>query len=117
MQWYGIRTAQPPGVIVKRVSLAALATLAILSATACQDAVTSPQLNAELRNGRSSFPPPPPDDQTATGSFVGGTTLLSQRTPGFRFSIQQSSGLGAKFDEVSTSVFCPFSIPVKFFYN
>jgi hypothetical protein len=110
------------GVIVKRLSLAAMATLAILSASACQDAVTSPQLT-DIRNGRSSNPPPPPVEETAAGSFISTATLLapsaSPQFSGFqpRFSIQQSAGLGSPRFDVSTSTFCPFTIPVRFFYN
>jgi hypothetical protein len=104
---------------VKRLSLAALATLAILSAAACQDAVTSPQLS-DLRNGLSSNPPPPPVETIATGSFFG-TSIDVVGSPTFsgfqpRFSIQQSGGIGQRLD-VSASVVCPFSIPVRFLYN
>lgn len=78
---------------MKRVSLAALATLALLVATGCQDAVTAPQLDATLRNG-VSFPPPPPENLTASGSFCCLSTSAS--------SIQQSSGLQLSFSRQSS---------------
>jgi len=80
---------------VTRVSLAALATLALLGAAACQDAITSPQGNTDLSlRLRVSNPPPPPADTGASGSFIG-TTLRAEPTGKLlqpRFSIQQGFG-------------------------
>ena len=78
-----------------RVSLAALATLALLGAAACQDAITSPQgsIDSSLRL-RVSNPPPPPADTGASGSFLG-TTLRAEPSGKLlqpRFSIQQGFG-------------------------
>jgi len=80
---------------VTRVSLAALATLALLGAAACQDAITSPQgsIDSSLRL-RVSNPPPPPADTGASGSFIG-TTLRAEPSGKLlqpRFSIQQGFG-------------------------
>ena len=139
MHRYGIQTAQPPGVIVKRVSLAALATLALLGATACQDAVTSPQLS-DVRNGFTSNPPPPPVEQIANGSFCCTTDALSiqqgsglqlsfsRQSSGFRpWSSKQSSGFRPSFSVQGSPLSGPaftvqpgctsFSVPVTYLFN
>lgn len=116
---------------MKRVSLAALATLALIGASACQDAVTSPQFGAELRNG-VSYPPPPPEQLTANGSFCCEETIPSsvQQTswfqpstskkssgfhPALRFSVQGSSLSRPAF---TVQPGCTsFSIPATYMFN
>jgi len=97
---------------VKRVSLAALATLALIGASACQDAVTSPQPGAEVRNG-VSYPPPPPEQLTASGSFCCTTSSVSsiQQSSGFQPSLTKKlSGLQPSFPKQSTGFRPLFSI-------
>jgi len=116
---------------VNRVSLAAVAAIALIGAAACQDAVTSPQ-PGDLRLAlRSSNPPPPPIDTGSTGSFQPNATLRAPSTPQFlqpRYSIVQSSSpsqrtkfsiLGApthqRFDFTQNSFF--FSVPITYLFN
>lgn len=117
---------------MKRVSLAALATLALLGAAGCQDAVTSPQLgpDASLRYGPSN-PPPPPVETRATGSFCcAAEQVVTQQSPGLgqTFSLQRSSGFRPRFSfqgsslrgpalDVQPQQVCSFSIPVRYFFN
>lgn len=116
-----------------RVSLAALATLALLGAAACQDATTSPSQNgAELRYGLSN-PPPPPIDTGAGGSFFA-ANLRAEPSGGLlqpRYSIQQSfaqrlaparprfrvGGVPASGPAFSLQTSTFFRIPVTYLFN
>jgi hypothetical protein len=106
------------GVIMKRVSLAALA---LIGAAGCQDAVTSPQLGTDsnLRYAVSN-PPPPPIDGRANGSFCCVSTSVTplssiQQSSGFRFSVEGSSLRGPAFTVQPTCT--SFSLPFTYLFN
>jgi hypothetical protein len=93
-----------------------LATLAIIAAAACQDAVTSPQNAAELRDAVASNPPPPKIDTGATGRFQPAATLRTQPTGLLqpRFTVSGAPRATA-FDFEQNAFF--FSVPVDYLFN
>jgi hypothetical protein len=113
------------GVIVSRSSFAVLAfTVGI---AACQDALTSPQLNVDEEGlfANASNPPPPPIDTGAIGRFRPGTNLRAPYESPLlqpRFSIIQSSAPQQKLTVLSRpqklAFFVQtsenFSVPVKY---
>jgi len=117
---------------VNRVSLAAVAAIALIGAAACQDAVTSPGSSNDLtlRYRIAGNPPPPPIDTGANGTFIA-ATLRAEPTPrslGPRYSIFQSSSPAqkTKFSVsapptrgafVFTQTAINFNLPITYFFN
>lgn len=116
---------------MKRVSLAAVAAIALIGAAACQDAVTSPANSNDLalRYRVVGNPPPPPIDTGANGSFTPSPTLRVEPTPRFfgpRYSIFQSASPTRRtsisraptrgaldFQQTSFN----FNIPITYFFD
>lgn len=109
---------------MKRTPMVALAV--VIVAAACQDALTSPQLNSDLKYGLSSNPPPPPIDTGARGQWLAGALLRANPTPKFlqpRFSIIQAEatqqrttlfGLPSAVAQVVVIDASDFFLPVKY---
>jgi hypothetical protein len=116
---------------VTRVSLAAVAAVALIGAAACKDAVTSPENSSDLTPRYDvGNPPPPPIDTGATGSFLSSIPeLRAPSTSKFlqpRYSIVQSSPTESRqaivaapraprFDFSQSPFF--FSVPITYLFN
>ena len=117
--------------IVTRVSLAAVAAVALIGAAACKDAVTSPENSSDsaLRYRIVGNPPPPPIDTGANGSFTPATTLRAEPTPRFfgpQYSIFQSASPTRRtsISRVPTrgaldfqQTAFNFNLPITYFFN